>query len=78
MNEEHKLKKPLLDETFFLKTVIQDAAAPIFVIDSSHKIICWNNALAKLTGKSSFQMVGTRQQWVPFYPIKRPVLADLS
>ena len=77
MNEEHEVKKTLLDENVFFKAVIQYAAAPMFVIDINHKIIIWNNALAKLTGKSSFQMVGTKQQWAPFYPTKRPVLADL-
>ena len=77
MNEEHEANKTLLDENVFFKAVIQNAAAPMFVIDINHKIIIWNNALAKLTGKSSFQMVGTKQQWAPFYPTKRPVLADL-
>ena len=77
MNEEYEVKKTILDENIFFKAVIQNAAAPMFVIDISHKIIIWNNALAKLTGKSSFQMVGTKQQWVPFYPTKRPVLAEL-
>ena len=77
MNEEHEVKNALLDENVFFKSVIQNAAAPMFVIDISHEIIIWNNALAKLTGKSSFQMVGTKQQWAQFYPTKRPVLADL-
>lgn len=65
------------EEVKFFKDIIQHASAPMFVIDSNHKIIIWNNSLAKLTGKSSFQMVGTKQQWSAFYPAKRPVLADL-
>ncbi|MDU0459153.1 MAG: PAS domain S-box protein [Geobacteraceae bacterium] len=77
MKEVHDTKQLLKDEKDFFSGIIQNAAAPMFVIDSNHKIIFWNGALAKLTGRSSFQMIGTRQQWSPFYPSKRPVLADL-
>lgn len=73
--QAEKLK--LKEEKDFLGGIIQNAAAPIFVIDRNHKILFWNSALAKMTGKSSFQMTGTKQQWEPFYPTKRPVLADL-
>ncbi len=77
MKEVHDTKQLLKEEKDFFSGIIQHAAAPMFVIDSNHKIIFWNGALAKLTGKSSFQMTGTKQQWTPFYPSKRPVLADL-
>ncbi len=77
MKEVHDAKQSLNDEKDFFSGIIQNAAAPMFVIDRNHKIIFWNSALAKLTGKISFQMTGTRQQWTPFYPAKRPVLADL-
>jgi two-component system NtrC family sensor kinase len=77
MEHFEKASQELCDENLFLRLIIQNAAAPIFVIDSTHKIIFWNSALAKLTGKSSFQMVGTKQHWSAFYPTKRPVLADL-
>ncbi|MBC7962276.1 MAG: PAS domain S-box protein [Steroidobacteraceae bacterium] len=77
MKEVHDAKQALKDEKNFYSGIIQNSAAPMFVIDRNHKIIFWNSALAKLTGNSSFQMTGTRQQWTPFYPSKRPVLADL-
>ena len=77
MNDMQDSTQRLKVENAFLSAIVQNAAAPMFVLDQNHKIIFWNNALAKLTGKSSFQMVGTRQQWTPFYPTKRPVLADL-
>lgn len=77
MMEVHDTKQLLKEEKDFFSGIIQHAAAPMFVIDSNHKIIFWNGALAKLTGNSSFQMTGTKQQWTPFYPSKRPVLADL-
>ncbi|MDD2734244.1 MAG: PAS domain S-box protein [Desulfuromonadaceae bacterium] len=77
MKEVQDSKQLLQDEKNFFGGIIQNAAAPMFVIDQTHTIIFWNSALATLTGKSSFQMVGTKQQWTPFYPEKRPVLADL-
>jgi PAS domain S-box-containing protein len=77
MKEVHDTKQLLKNERDFFSGIIQSSAAPMFVIDRNHKILFWNNALAKLTGKSSFQMTGTKQQWTPFYKTKRPVLADL-
>ena len=77
MKEVQDAKQLLKDEKSFFGGIIQNAAAPMFVIDQTHTIIFWNSALAKLTGKSSLQMVGTKQQWTPFYPNERPVLADL-
>ncbi len=77
MSEIQGTKQLLKQEKEFLSGIIQNAAAPMFVIDQHHKIIFWNNALAKMTGKSSFQMTGTKQQWSAFYSKKRPVLADL-
>ena len=72
-----QMQQAMEDEKRFFGSLIQNAAAPMFVIDRTHTIIFWNNAAAKLTGRSSFQMVGTKRQWEPFYPTKRPVLADL-
>lgn len=77
MSEVQAAKQQLKNEKDFYNGIIQNAAAPMFVIDRNHKIIFWNSALAILTGKSSFQMTGTKLQWSPFYPSKRPVLADL-
>jgi PAS domain S-box-containing protein len=50
---------------------------PQFAIDLDHKITHWNRAIEQLTGFSAKQMIGTRDQWRPFYPVARPVLADL-
>lgn len=70
-------KQMLKDERDFFSGIIQNAAAPMFVIDRHHNIIFWNNALAGLTGLSSGEMIGTNRQWSPFYDTARPVLADL-
>lgn len=48
-----------------------------FAIDRDHRITHWNRSFAELTGIPAERMIGTRDQWKPFYPRKRPVLADL-
>ncbi len=68
---------PLSDEMQFYSRIIQNAASPLFVISTSHTVLFWNNALAKLTGKSSFQMKNTKRHWSAFYSEQRPLLADL-
>lgn len=75
--EMQQARQSLKDEKDFFGNIIQNSAIPMFIIETNHKILFWNNALAKLTGESSFQMVGTKRQWLPFYDSKRPVLADL-
>lgn len=65
------------DEKDFYSRIIQNIAAPLFVIDSNHTVLFWNNAMAKLTGKSSFQIKKTKLHWTPFHPVKHPTLADL-
>ncbi len=48
-----------------------------FAIGLDHKVTHWNRTCELLTGYSSSELIGTDRQWVPFYPYKRPVLADL-
>ncbi len=60
-----------------LSQVIQVNSIPTFVIDRSHKVILWNKALEKLTGKTEDEMLGTQKQWMAFYNTERPVMADL-
>jgi PAS domain S-box-containing protein len=48
-----------------------------FAIGLDHKVTHWNHACELLTGRSAKEMIGTDRQWEPFYPSKRPVLADL-
>ena len=50
---------------------------PAFVIDATHRVRHWNDACAALTGQPAEAMVGTRDQWKPFYPQARPLVADL-
>ncbi len=48
-----------------------------FAIGLDHRVTYWNRACELLTGFSAEEMIGTDRQWEPFYPQKRPVLADL-
>jgi len=47
------------------------------VIDPQHRVLFWNKACEELTGVKSAEVVGTTEQWKPFYEEKRPTLSDL-
>lgn len=57
--------------------ILDGSPVPTFVIDSSHIIVYWNEALARMSGVPAAEVLGTPQQWLAFYPAHRPVLADL-
>lgn len=50
---------------------------PTFVIDEEHRVTYWNSACERVFAVSAAQMVGTRDQWKPFYSTERPVMADV-
>ena len=60
-----------------LYSVMQGSPTPAFVIGTDHKIIYWNEALAKLSNIQAVDVIGTSQQWRAFYSSERPCLADL-
>ncbi|MGB9081220.1 MAG: ATP-binding protein [Desulfuromonadaceae bacterium] len=57
--------------------LLQGSPIPTFVIDETHTVILWNRACEHISGLSADEVIGTKQQWKPFYPEERPVLADL-
>lgn len=57
--------------------ILDGSPVPTFVIDDSHVVVYWNDALARITGVSAAEVLGTHDQWRAFYPAHRPVLADL-
>jgi PAS domain S-box-containing protein len=61
----------------FAESLVQNSAVPTFVLDSRHRVIIWNKACEELTGMKATEMIGSDDQWRPFYPEKRPVLADI-
>jgi two-component system NtrC family sensor kinase len=50
---------------------------PTFSIDMDHVVTNWNKACEEATGRSSIEMVGSRNHWQPFYPEQRPLMIDL-
>ena len=60
-----------------LYQAIKGSAVPTFLLDGNHVITHWNDACAKITGKSSEEMVGTDNQWVVFGSVQQPVPADV-
>lgn len=48
-----------------------------FVINADHVITHWNRACEHASGIQASDMIGTRNQWMPFYAEARPVMADL-
>lgn len=57
--------------------ILDGNPVPCFVIDSSHVVVYWNEALARMSGVPAAEVLGTHHQWRAFYPAHRPVLADL-
>lgn len=70
MNTETVDARLLLD-------ILKNSPTPMFAVDKNHNLILWNNACEKLTGVKAEQMLGTNNQWAPFYAAKRPTMADL-
>lgn len=59
-----------------LHEIIDANPVPCFVIDANHVITHWNKGCEQLLGKRAGDMVGTSNQWSPFYPAQRATLAD--
>jgi PAS domain S-box-containing protein len=60
-----------------LSEIVRGSSIATFVIDKNHLITHWNKACEKLTGLSPSEVIGTKTQWLAFYPRERPVMADL-
>lgn len=60
-----------------LDQILASTPVPIFVIDRDHRVTHWNRACEVVMGYPAAQIIGTRDQWKPFYPSARPVMADL-
>ena len=60
-----------------LNQLIATYPQPILVLDKNHKITHWNRACEQVLGFSANEMIGTKNQWKPFYPTARPIMADM-
>ncbi len=57
--------------------IIEGSTIPTFVIDRDHVVTHWNKACEQLTGYKAADIIGTKDQWRPFRPQQRPIMADL-
>lgn len=64
-------------EQDLLDKIIQGTPVPTFVIDREHQVTHWNHACEVVLHYPATGMIGSRDQWRPFYPHPRPVMADL-
>jgi PAS domain S-box-containing protein len=75
--ERRRLERSLQEQKRFTEDLIDNSAVATFVLDPEHRILIWNKACQELTGVPASEMIGTDNQWKPFYPRKRQVLADI-
>jgi diguanylate cyclase (GGDEF)-like protein/PAS domain S-box-containing protein len=77
MTEIKNAEEKLEESKNMLSRIIESSPVPMGVIDKRHRITHWNSSMEALTGLKKEEMIGTDNQWIPFYESKRPVLADL-
>ncbi len=70
-------KEEALRQKRYAEGIIYGTPIPMFVLNRDHKVTFWNRACEQLTGYKNEEMIGTDNHWMPFYPYKRPLLADL-
>ncbi|MGE5469168.1 MAG: ATP-binding protein [Bacteroidota bacterium] len=64
------------DQTTLAAQILDANPVPCFVIDARHRIIHWNKGCEQLLGIPASTVIGTNDQWRPFYASPRPTLAD--
>jgi PAS domain-containing protein len=70
IRERRQAEEALLEQQNFSANLIQNSAIATFVLDKSHRITIWNKACEELTGCLESDMIGTGDQWKPFYSYK--------
>jgi len=76
ITEQEQAEETLRESEKKLSQIVLGSPIPAFVIDHRHVITHWNTACEQLTGFSAAEMVGTKKQWLAFYPEERPVMSD--
>jgi diguanylate cyclase (GGDEF)-like protein/PAS domain S-box-containing protein len=61
----------------FAHQLMEMLAIPVFVLDTSSRVMIWNRACERLTGVTAAEVLDTREHWRCFYEEQRPTLADL-
>jgi diguanylate cyclase (GGDEF)-like protein/PAS domain S-box-containing protein len=61
----------------FAQQLMEMLAIPVFVLDTSSRVMMWNHACERLTGVPACEVIGTRDHWRGFFDQQHPTLADL-
>ena len=61
----------------FAHQLMETLAIPVFVLDTSARVMLWNRACERLTGVPARDILGTTDHWRSFFEDRRPTLADL-
>jgi PAS domain S-box-containing protein len=77
ITERRSMEESLFEEKRFAENLLENSAVATFVLDPQHKVVLWNKACEELTGVSSDEVIGTDNQWKPFYDHKRQTIADV-
>jgi diguanylate cyclase (GGDEF)-like protein/PAS domain S-box-containing protein len=63
-------------EHVFAHQLMEMLAIPVFVLDTTSRVMIWNRACERLTGVPASEVIGTRDHWRSFFDEQRPTLAD--
>lgn len=77
ISEQKWLEDALQESHNGLAQTVDGSSIPTFVIGRDHRVTHWNRACQTLTGVPANAVLGTDEQWRPFYNAPRPLLADL-
>ncbi len=77
LKEKEDWQGKLIREHKTIEGIIEGSPIPTFVVNREHKVILWNRACSELTGFNARDMIGTDNQYIPFYSRGRPLIADL-
>lgn len=74
-----ELEVQLISQTMLQQRIIDLLPDATFAIDSEHRVIAWNKAMAEMTGISEAEMLGKGDYVyaIPFYGESRPLLIDM-
>lgn len=77
ITERKRLEEALREGQMMIEATLASLPVPVMVIDSRHKVVHWNRAMERISGRAASEVIGTSDHWRPFYPDIHPTLADL-
>jgi PAS domain S-box-containing protein len=79
ISEQKRMEEEREESKAILQQIIDFLPDATFVIDRKGRVIAWNRAIEKMTGKKASEMIGKGdyEYSLAFYDERRPVLIDL-